>query len=278
MDYGIHLTVLVLIWATLALSQGFLTGYLGVLAVHQAAAWGVGAYTAALLSRAWGIPLYGAIMPAGLVAGVTMLAAVGLVSRGRRDDQVLASLCLQMVVIGLITNLSSLTGGPLGIVGIGTDQAPAVRIGHVAIAASAVLIMTALGSVLIARSNLAASWIAARDDRAFAESLGIDVGGARRAAAFTAAAAAGAAGAIYAHFITFVEPGSFGLGESVALLAIAIIGGAPRTGGVLVATALIVLAPEAFRALGLDARLAANIRQALFGLVLIAAMASSKPR
>ncbi|MDP1736528.1 MAG: branched-chain amino acid ABC transporter permease [Caulobacter sp.] len=274
MDYALHLAVLVLIWATLGLSQGLISGYLGILAIHQAAAWGIGAYTAALLNRLWGLPLGVTLIPGAVVAGSALFAITALIGRGRRDDQVIASLCVQVVVVALLVNLTSITGGPLGIAGIewGGPGDQRARVLASLGAAAGLLAATAGLYVLLSRTRLPREWLVMRDDRAFAESIGVDAGGARSLATFLAAASAGAAGTIFAHYATFIEPSTFGLAESVAILAIATVGRAPNVGGVLVAALVIVLAPEVLRNIGLGADVAANVRQGLFGLLLIVAI------
>lgn len=274
MDYALHLAVLVLIWASLGLSQGLISGYLGILAIHQAAAWGIGAYTAALLNRLWGLPLGVTLIPGAVVAGSALFAITTLIGRGRRDDQVIASLCVQVVVVALLVNLTSITGGPLGIAGIEWGGPPDQRARTVAslVAAAGLLAATAGLYFLLGRTRLPREWLIMRDDRAFAESIGVDAGGARSLATFLAAASAGAAGTIFAHYATFIEPSTFGLAESVAILAIATIGRAPNVVGMLVAALVIILAPEVLRNIGLGADVAANVRQGLFGLLLIAAI------
>lgn len=274
MDYALHLAVLVLIWASLGLSQGLISGYLGILAIHQAAAWGIGAYMAALLNRLWGLPLGVTLIPGAVVAGSALFAITALIGRGRRDDQVIASLCVQVVVVALLVNLTSITGGPLGIAGIEWGGSPDQRARTVAslTAAAGLLAATAGLYFLLGRTRLPREWLIMRDDRAFAESIGVDAGGARSLATFLAAASAGAAGTIFAHYATFIEPSTFGLAESVAILAIATIGRAPSVVGILVAALVIILAPEVLRNIGLGAAVAANVRQGLFGLLLIVAI------
>jgi branched-chain amino acid transport system permease protein len=272
-DYALHISVLVTLWATLALSQGLITGYLGVLAVHQAAAWALGAYTAALLDRLVDAPLAVAILPAALVAGLVMLVLGRAVGSARRDDQVVASLCIQILVIQSLLNFQPLTGGPFGIGGIGSESLSQGARAFASFVWSAALLACVIGFYFwLQRTRVPASWIMVRDDRAWAESFGIDVGGARAQAMFAAGLFAGAAGAVFAHYLTYIEPSTFGLPESVAMLAIAVIGRAPHVVGVLMAAIIIITLPEALRSIGLSASAAANIRQALFGLFLIVAM------
>jgi branched-chain amino acid transport system permease protein len=272
MDYALHIVTIFLIWGVLALSQGITSGYLGVLSVHQGAAMAIGAYTAAIININFGIPLGLSMIPAALAAGISIAGMGVLVGRGSKDEQVIASLCIQMVVIELIINLPTVTGGTLGIAGIswGGSGAMAAR-EWASLLTGFVLLMLTVGTYFwLGQRQSAAQWSVVRDDRLFAESLGINVGRARLEALFLSAALAGAAGSVFAHFSTFVDPSSFGLPMSVAILSIAVIGGAPSVRGVALAALLIVLLPEFLRALGMNGPLAANLRQALFGVCLVA--------
>lgn len=274
MPYALHLLVIVSIWGSLAISQGLVTGYLGVLAVHQAAAWAVGAYAAALLWQVYEAPLWLSLVPAGAAAAIVMSALTASVAGGRRDDQVVASLCLQMVVLGLINNLGGVTGGPFGIAGIGrrADAAQLGQSGSALVGALSVLAVSVMAGFWLKPRRVAREWLLLRDDQAFAESLGINIRAARLSASTLAAALAGAAGAVFAHHLTYIDPSAFGLAVSVAILAIAVIGRAPSVYGVLSATAILVLTPELLRAVGFGAEWMANLRQGLFGVVLVAAI------
>jgi branched-chain amino acid transport system permease protein len=274
-DYALHLAVLVAIWSVLALSQGLLTGYLGLLSIHQASAWAIGAYAAALLERGLGLPLGVTLVPGALAAGLVVTGGTFLVARGRRDDQVVASLCFQIIVVGLLVNLSSLTGGTNGLANIGWGGPDAARLRALACLGCAIILLsiTIAIYVYLGRSAVALNWRIIRDNRDYAESLGLDAAGARLKCAFLAACLAGAAGTIFVHYTTFIEPRSFGLPESVAILSMAVIGQAPSVRGVLAATLLIILVPEALRSLGTDPAIQGNVRQAMFGGLLILAIA-----
>jgi branched-chain amino acid transport system permease protein len=272
-DYLAHLLLILLLWASLALSQGFLTGYLGLLAVHQAAAWGIGAYTAALLNRALGLPLGATLLPGAAAAAAILTGLTYLVARGRRDDQIVASLCIQIIFVALFTNLA-LTGGANGLANIGWGGPSEQRIRLLACLAAAALLLVGCATLClwIAKQRNALQWRLIRDDEQFAASLGISTARARIACSALAAAMAGAAGTIFAHYATFIEPQTFGLGQSVAILSIAVLGRSPRIIGVLVATMFVVLMPELLRLVEGVSDYAANLRQAMFGLLLLVAI------
>lgn len=272
-DYLAHLLLILLIWASLALSQGFLSGYLGLLAVHQAAAWGIGAYTAALLNRGLGLPLGATMLPGAAAAAVILTGLTYLVARGRRDDQVVASLCVQIIFVALCTNLA-LTGGANGLtdIGWGGPDVQRLRLFACLAAAAMLLLVSIILCRWIARQGSALKWRLIRDDEQYAASLGISTARARVACSALAAAIGGAAGTIFAHYATFIEPQTFGLGQSVAILSIAVLGRSPQIIGVLLATMFVVLMPELLRLVEGASNYGANLRQAMFGLLLLIAI------
>src|SRR6185436_1797939 len=86
------------------------------------------------------------------------------------------------------------------------------------------------------------------------------------------ASLAAVAGSIFASYITFIDPSTFALLESVFILAIVILGGlASHKGAVIGATTLILL-PEILRFVGFPSDIAAQMRQVVYGVLLIVLM------
>ena len=83
---------------------------------------------------------------------------------------------------------------------------------------------------------------------------------------------ASVAGVLYAHFLTYIDPSSFSLMDSVQLLSMVVIGGR-RPVGAAGGTMVLLVIPEALRFLGLPAALAANIRQILYGVLIVVVVA-----
>ena len=79
-------------------------------------------------------------------------------------------------------------------------------------------------------------------------------------------------GSMYTGQITYIDPTSFGIGESVLVLTMVILGGSGSTTGPFVGAALLVITPEVLRLLGVPDALAANLRQVLYGCLLILMM------
>ena len=86
------------------------------------------------------------------------------------------------------------------------------------------------------------------------------------------AALAAVAGALFASYITFIDPSTFTLNESIFILAIIILGGLASNRGALLGAVALVLLPEALRFVGFPSDIAAQMRQVVYGLLLIILM------
>ena len=78
-----------------------------------------------------------------------------------------------------------------------------------------------------------------------------------------------APGALYAHYVSYIDTTSFTTHESIFVLSIIIVGGMGNLRGSLAAAAYMIQAPEALRFVGLPSGIAANVRQMLYGAALI---------
>ena len=76
-------------------------------------------------------------------------------------------------------------------------------------------------------------------------------------------------GALYAHYVSYIDPTSFTIHESIFILSIIIVGGMGNLWGSLAASAFMILVPEALRFVGLPGGIAANVRQMLYGATLV---------
>jgi branched-chain amino acid transport system permease protein len=77
---------------------------------------------------------------------------------------------------------------------------------------------------------------------------------------------------LFAGYVRYIDPTSFVLMESVFILSIIIIGGTGNVLGPVIGTVLMVLLPEALRFLRIPESVAANMRQVIYGLLIILVM------
>jgi branched-chain amino acid transport system permease protein len=107
--------------------------------------------------------------------------------------------------------------------------------------------------------------VAARDDEALATAVGIDVFRMRLFAFALSGGYAGLAGACYAHYLTFIDPGVFGFSFSEALLIMVILGGSGTLWGPVVGAIVFTILPELLR-------VAPEVRSLLYGVILFVAV------
>ncbi|MCI0541827.1 MAG: branched-chain amino acid ABC transporter permease [Verrucomicrobiales bacterium] len=119
------------------------------------------------------------------------------------------------------------------------------------------------------RSALGRVLVAISEDEIFCQSLGKNVGRAKLQSFVLGAMLAAVPGALYAHYVSYIDPTSFTIHESIFILSIIIVGGMGNLWGSLAAAAFMMLVPEVLRFVGLPGGIAANVRQMLYGAALI---------
>lgn len=242
MAYEITLLTTMSIAILFALSLNVITGFCGQVSLGHAAFYGIGAYTAAMLTKA-GLPLILAIFPAAVLAGAAGFI-VGLAAlRVRHDFLAITTMGVTFLFVGIVRKQDAL-GGEVGISGI-----PSVAFGRPGLLALAVVttLLFALLAIQIRRSWMGFAFDSIADDEDTARILGIDVTRFKLFAFIIGTAGAGAAGALYAHHIRFIGPDSFGFVESVTVLAMVIIGGVGSIWGVALAAGFLSIMPLWFQ-------------------------------
>ena len=238
MAYEIAVLTSMSIAILFALSLNLITGFCGQVSLGHAAFYGIGAYTAAFLTKA-GLSLVFALIPAALMAGLIGIL-VGIASlRVRHDFLAITTMGVGFLFVGLVRKQDAL-GGEIGISGI-----PSVAFGRPGILALS-LVCTILFILLllhIRRSWMGFAFESIADDEDTARILGINVPRFKLLAFVIGTATAGVAGALYAHHIRFIGPDSFGFVESVTVLAMVIVGGIGSIWGVVFAAGVLSVMP-----------------------------------
>lgn len=267
--------ILVVIYTILAISLDLVAGQLGILSVAQAAFYGLGAYTSALLAVR-----LGAGFLVGIVAGAAVAAAISLVvslpSLRLHDDYfVIATFGFQVILFSVFNNWMSLTNGPLGIPAIPQPTILAWRIHSHWEFFFLVVVFGALAYAVvwrIATSPFGRVLRAIRENEVFARSCGKNTLRFKIVTFGVSGALAASAGSLYAHYVTYIDPTSFTVMESILVISMVIIGGAGSPWGPLIGAGVLVTLPEALRFIGLPNSVAANLRQILYGSLLVTMM------
>jgi len=112
-------------------------------------------------------------------------------------------------------------------------------------------------------SRLGRAWVAIREDEIAAKAMGINTRNVKLLAFTMGASFGGVAGAMFASFQGFVSPESFSLTESIAVLAMVVLGGIGHIPGVVMGGVLLAALPEVLRH-GVE-----PLQQAVFGKIVI---------
>ena len=275
MNYVLHLCIMIGIYLILAYSLNLVLGYCGLLSLCHAAFYGIGAYTYTLLIMHFKIPFFLALLLAVIITGIIafLLGIPGLRFRG--DPFVLVTLGFQIIIFSILYNWISLTRGPYGIPGIPRPEVFGIPIDSIHKYFLFVFFIVAIVAIVlfkIYRSPFGLALKALREDEKAAESLGKSAYHYFLWAFTIGGAIASISGALYASYITYIDPTSFTLDESIFQVVILLVGGAGNLIGPTLGTIFMILLPEALRFLGLPDTIAANVRQIIYGGILILLM------
>ena len=124
-------------------------------------------------------------------------------------------------------------------------------------------IMIVFVTVRLQHSRLGRAWVAIREDEIAAKAMGINTRNVKLLAFAMGASFGGVAGAMFASFQGFVSPESFSLTESIAVLAMVVLGGIGHVPGVILGGVILAALPEVLR------HAVEPAQKALFGTVLI---------
>ena len=227
------------------------------------------------------------ILPlAALVAGLfgALLGAPTLKLRG--DYLAIVTLGFGEIIRIFMNNLNgpiNITNGPQGInlidpvrifgvslggeagsgavVRIGSWSMPSVNAYYFLFLALCLIIV--FFSYRLQDSRLGRAWVAIREDEIAAKAMGINTRNMKLLAFAMGASFGGIAGGLFASFQGFVSPESFSLTESIAVLAMVVLGGMGHIPGVIVGGIILAALPEVLR------HTVEPVQHALFGRVLV---------
>lgn len=275
MNYLYHLIIYFEIYAIVAMSLNLLIGYGGLLQVAHAAYYGIGAYAAALLWTKLGWGFFPGLAVGAFAAGVMSLLVSLPAWRFKGDYFVMISIAVQTLIYATLYNWTELTSGPFGISGIARPVIAGysfVTTGSITVLYGVLALGLGMIMALLKWSPFGRALQAMRDDELAARSIGIPVNWLKLQAFALASAMVGIAGGLYASYISYIDPTSFSLNESILMLSMVIIGGTGNVRGPLIGAAVLILLPEALRFLQLPDAVAANVRLLAYGLLLVIMM------
>jgi len=275
MEYILHLFILICFYTLLSQSLNLSAGFTGLISLAHAGFYGIGAYTTAILSTQVGFSFWLSIPLAMLISGAIAFIVSLIALRTVEDYFIICTLGIQVILFSIMNNWMDLTRGPLGIPGI-----PAISFFGFNLESKISFLLLSLFFVAIiwfvlrniSKSGFGKTLTAISEDEIYSQSIGKNVYLSKTVSFTLSAMFAAIPGALYAHYISYIDPTSFTVNESIFVLSIVIIGGLGNLTGSFLAAAFLVLLPEALRFIGMPDSIAANMRQIIYGLILVAVM------
>ncbi len=263
------------IYIILSLSINIPVGYAGLLTLAQAAFYGIGAYITTLFMMNLGAPFFIALAVAIVFSALLSLLVSYPSIRLKGDYFILASFAFQIIVFAIFYNWIGVTRGPYGIPGIPRPELLGLKFDSLysffALSAISALVVFLITKRLCS-SSFGLVLKAIRENELSAIAIGKNVNKFKILSFAISSGIAAIAGALYATYVTYIDPTSFSLDESIFILSVVIVGGSGNLRGPVIGAFLMILLPEGLRFLGIPQSVAANVRQIIYALVLMLLM------
>ncbi len=225
--YVLFIVNLLMVYVVLALGMHIVLGETGQFALSHIAFYGIGIYTAGILSNTWHLNFLICMLAGALLAGALGYALGTLAIRMRDIYLALSTFAFGEAMQWVFMNWVAVTNGSNGY-----QISPAQFFGYVLDsdlrAYPFVVVIVALIlwlTVHISRSQLGSAFRAVRESDVAAQAMGVDVNRIKRVAFMFSAAYAGLAGGLFAVFSSFIHPDSLGFQATVLVLIMVVVGG-----------------------------------------------------
>ncbi|MEP1590855.1 branched-chain amino acid ABC transporter permease [Sulfitobacter sp.] len=240
--YFVNVLIVICIYILLASSLDIVVGWTGKYSFAQAAFFGIGAYTAAILEREFGTGIL-VHLPAGLCVAALFGLLLGLPSfRLHGHFLAIMTIAFQTVVYLTLAQWTGFTGGQYGLSVSPVSWAAALpEFYRLALLITVVVLLFVF---FLTRSRFGDSLRAVRDDEELARTIGIDSRAIKLAAFVLSAGIAGIAGVLMAHHVRGVTPNDYTILISATIMAMVLVGGKGRFWGPLLGATLLTVLPE----------------------------------
>jgi branched-chain amino acid transport system permease protein len=273
-DNNVVLTILIFtfILGILAVSFNLIFGFTGQLSLFHAAAFGLSAYATYLSMAGWGISFW-----LGMAVGVTFVTLISIVIGAVCFRFKLKELYFAIVTLAfselarlVVLNWNSFTNGSLGINFTVTPTLWVPGRGVVPVSGTLMWYYLSLAAVAIAvvvYSRIVHSWMgrcfaSIRLNDELGETLGINVFRYKLISFVAGNAGAAVAGSLYSFYISYIDPNYFSIDQSLAIIAMALLGGREFVAAPIVGALVLTALPHVIE-------VNAEARLLVYGLILI---------
>lgn len=279
MNYLFHILIMIGIYIILTQSLNLVMGYTGLLSLCHAAFYGIGAYAITLLMINFNLNFFVALVFAIIISSFLSLIVAIPSLKFKGDYFVLATLGFQIIIFSILYNWVSFTRGPYGIPGIPSPSLLGFKFDNpqnFLILSTSLALIVIYFIYLITTSQFGRVLKAIREDEITTKVLGKDTFKFKVKIFAISAAIASISGSLFATYVTYIDPTSFTIDESLFFVIILAVGGSGNITGPIVGSIILVILPEILRFLQIPDTIAPNIRMMLYALTLILIMKYQK--
>ena len=254
----LSLAVTAAIYVMVANGLHIIFSYTGQLSLAQTSLWGLGAYTAALLTIHFDLPT-AALIPAAGIAGALGAIIIGVPAfRTAGFSFAIITFAFAEIARLIANNWPSLTKGSIGLTVLSAPSSLGpiefdtfTHLSNFYYLTLAFAYLSLVGVLLIHRSGLGKSFIAIRENEALARSVGINVYLHKLFAFAISGFFAGVAGVFFVYHQKHIQPGplsAFSAFFTIQFLLMILIGGRFSMLGPTIGAVVVVFGPEVVNA------------------------------
>lgn len=256
MEYWLGVATLVGIYMIAVLGVSILCGFTGMFSMGHAGFMAIGAYTSALLTKTFDIPVFLGVL-AGMAAASVIGAIVSYPTLRLRDDYfIIVTLGIGEAIKLIIQNTTSITGGARGLADIPKGS------NFVNVWILVIITVIVLKSFINSRHGR--NCISVREEELAAQSVGVNVFKYKMEAMVISCALCGLAGGLLGHYMHYLQPNMFSMVKSDELVIMVILGGRGSLTGTILAGLLMLPLPELLRFGGAE-----QWRMVLYGFLVV---------
>jgi len=249
-SYYLSILIFVGIYSLITIGLSLLMGYAGQISLGQAAFFGLGAYTSGILSTKFALsPWFALLIAIFVTAGIAFLIGTPAL-RLKGHYLAMATLAFGQIVFIIFNEEIAYTGGPSGF-----GQIPYFKLGKFVLDSDfryyyfvwAIVLIVLSFSLNLIHSRVGRALRSIHGGEIAANAMGVNTARYKIEVFVLGAVYASIAGSLYAHFVTFLSPGTFSFSFSVALLTMVAVGGMNSVWGAVMGAALLTILPEYLR-------------------------------
>ena len=271
-DFALTILIFSYLLGMLAVSFNLIFGFTGQLSMFHAAAFGISAYATHLSMKYWALTFWeGMLFAAALVTLISVVVgAICFRFKLREFYFAVVTLAFSEMARLIVLNWNDVTNGSLG---INLQDKPTLWIpwqGVIKVDATLTwyyLASVGLGLTILVCWRIVHSWMgrcfaAIRLNDELGDALGINVFRYKLAAFATGNLIAAITGSLYSFYLGFIEPGFLSIDQSLAIVAMVLLGGRSMIAAPVVGAFVLTALPHVIH-------FSAEVRAIVYGSILI---------